>query len=49
MFIYNDGNYDCGVYEKGILHGLGRLNLHNNDIYDGFLKYGQFNGKGIFY
>ena len=49
IFRYTDGKYDVGTYSKGNLHGLGRLNLHNGDVYDGFLSDGLFEGKGLFY
>jgi len=49
IFKYSDGKFDSGLYENGNLSGLGRLNMHNNDIYDGNFVSGQFNGKGIFY
>ena len=40
---------DYGFYKNGNLEGLGRLTLHNGDIYDGYLKEGKMQGKGIFY
>lgn len=49
IFRYTDGKYDVGLYNNGNLHGFGRLNLHNGDIYDGFLSKGLFEGKGLFF
>jgi len=49
LFRYNDGKYDVGLYQEGNLHGLGRFNLHNGDVYDGLLSMGLFEGKGIFF
>lgn len=46
---YTDGKYDAGYYYHGNLTGLGRLNMKNGDIYDGFLKEGKLTGKGFFY
>lgn len=49
IFRYSDGKYDIGHYKNGKLHGLGRLNIYNGDIYDGFLSEGLFDGRGVFY
>jgi hypothetical protein len=38
IFRYTDGKFDVGFYKKGNLHGLARINLHNGDIYDGYVK-----------
>ena len=40
---------DYGFYKNGNLLGLGRLAFHNGDIYDGYLKDGKMNGRGVFY
>lgn len=49
IFRYADGKYDVGVYKDGNLNGIGRLHLHNGDLYDGVLQGGLFHGKGLFY
>lgn len=40
IFKYCDGKYDVGFYKEGNLDGIGRLNLHNGDIYDGYMQKG---------
>lgn len=48
IFRYSDGKFDVGSYKEGHLHGLGRLHLHNGDVYDGWLNRGHFQGRGLF-
>lgn len=48
IFKFSDDKYDVGIYKNGNLHGIGRKHLHNGDIYDGELRNGSFQGKGVF-
>ena len=49
LFQYSDGKFHLGLYKEGVLNGLGRLNMHNEDVFDGFLKNSFIEGKGVYY
>ena len=49
LFKYNDGKIDSGFYSNGNLNGIGRIHLHNGDIFDGYLKDGKMQGRGVFF
>lgn len=42
---YLDGKFDAGTFGNGLLDGIGRMNMHNGDIYEGFVRQGELHGK----
>lgn len=40
--------YITGFFENGRRHGEGQMNYPNGDVYSGWWKYGQKEGKGAY-
>lgn len=38
-----------GLYKRGVLNGLCRINFENQDVFDGFCTNGRMEGEGFFY
>lgn len=49
IFVYPDGKFHMGMYKKGVLNGLCRINFENQDVYDGMTNNGRMEGEGFFY
>ncbi|KAL4431701.1 hypothetical protein ABPG74_017330 [Tetrahymena malaccensis] len=44
-----DGKCDIGFCDDGRFVDVGRINLKDGGLYDGLLKNGKFNGRGMYY
>lgn len=41
-----DGTYFEGTFENNLYEGMGRLELPNFEIYEGFFQHGDMHGHG---